>query len=157
MAHSVLRQYALLVLFIPPPPSWDGTLDNTAAPVHTPFPFVHKPNTFDDHRIVMPVGWDSWDLAARGGVEGDKSDLLSARDESSRCWTTGFVVDVATRTRAGSYGRSGRWGFAVAGSGAGCAEALHAGTSKEEHTRLSHARSRRRFAVSGAAALLGGP
>ena len=88
MAHNVLRQYALHVLFVSPPPSSDGTLNNTAAPVHTPFPFVHKPNTLDDHRIVMPVGWDSWDLTARGGVERDKSDLL--RRVSSR-------VDVGQR------------------------------------------------------------
>ena len=88
MTHNVLCQYALLDLFVPPPPSSEGTLDNTAAPVHTPFPFVHKPNTLDDHRIVMPVGWDSWDLAARGGVGRDKSDLL--RHASSR-------VDVGQR------------------------------------------------------------
>ena len=35
----------------------DGTLDNTAAPVRYLFPFVHKPNTLDGDRIVVPAGW----------------------------------------------------------------------------------------------------
>ena len=35
------------------------TLDNNAAPVRNPFPFVHKSNTLDGDRIVVPVGWDS--------------------------------------------------------------------------------------------------
>ena len=36
-----------------------GTLDNTAAPVRNPTPFVHKSNTLLGDRIVVPVGWDS--------------------------------------------------------------------------------------------------
>ena len=36
--------------------SLDSTLDNTAAPVRNPFPFVHEPNTIDGDRIVVPAG-----------------------------------------------------------------------------------------------------
>ena len=28
--------------------------------MRNPFPFVHKPNTLDRDRIVVPGGWDSW-------------------------------------------------------------------------------------------------
>ena len=30
------------------------------APVRNLFPFMHKPNTLDRDRIVVPAGWDSW-------------------------------------------------------------------------------------------------
>lgn len=30
------------------------------APVRNLFPFLHKPNTLDRDRIVVPAGWDSW-------------------------------------------------------------------------------------------------
>ena len=30
------------------------------APVRNLFPFLHKPNTLDRDRIVIPAGWDSW-------------------------------------------------------------------------------------------------
>ena len=59
MTLSVLRQYALHVLFVSPLPFSDGTLDNTAAPARNPFPFVHKSNILDGDRIVVPGGWDS--------------------------------------------------------------------------------------------------
>ncbi|KAH9967043.1 dynein light intermediate chain-domain-containing protein [Lactifluus volemus] len=57
---NVLRQYALHVLFVPPAPASDGLLDGTTAPARNPFPFLHKPNTLDRDRIVVPAGWDSW-------------------------------------------------------------------------------------------------
>jgi len=55
-----LRQYALHALFVPPAPAPDGALDGVAAPARNPFPFLHKPNTLDRDRIVVPAGWDSW-------------------------------------------------------------------------------------------------
>ena len=61
MTLNILRQYAFHVLFVPPVPSPDGTLDDTAAPVRNPFPFVHKPNTHDGNRSVMLVGRDNSD------------------------------------------------------------------------------------------------
>jgi dynein cytoplasmic 1 light intermediate chain len=57
---NVLRQYALHTLFVPPAPAPDGALDGAAAPARNPFPFLHKPNTLDRDRIVVPAGWDSW-------------------------------------------------------------------------------------------------
>jgi len=57
---NVLRQYALHALFVPPAPAPDGTLDGAAAPARNPFPFLHKPNTLDRDRIIVPAGWDSW-------------------------------------------------------------------------------------------------
>jgi dynein light intermediate chain 1 len=55
-----LRQYVLHTLFAPPAPAPDGALDGAAAPARNPFPFLHKPNTLDRDRIVVPAGWDSW-------------------------------------------------------------------------------------------------
>lgn len=55
MTLNALRQYALHVLFVYPAPSPDDTLDNTAAPVRYLFPFVHKPNTLDGDRIIVPA------------------------------------------------------------------------------------------------------
>ncbi|KAN0140433.1 hypothetical protein V8E53_001642 [Lactarius tabidus] len=52
---NVLRQCALNVLFVPPALSPDGALDSTIAPIS----FIHKPNTLDRDRIVVPAGWDS--------------------------------------------------------------------------------------------------
>ena len=57
---NVLRQYALHTLFVPPAPAPDGAFDGAAAPARNPFPFLHKPNTLDRDRIVVPAGWDSW-------------------------------------------------------------------------------------------------
>jgi len=57
---NVLRQYVLHTLFAPPAPAPDGALDGAAAPARNPFPFLHKPNTLDRDRIVVPAGWDSW-------------------------------------------------------------------------------------------------
>jgi hypothetical protein len=62
---NFLRQYALHVLFIPPAPSANGALDSTAAPVHNPFPFVHKLSTLDRDRIIVSTGWDSWGKTRR--------------------------------------------------------------------------------------------
>ena len=56
MTFNALRQYALHVLFASPTPSSDDTLDNTAAPVRDPFPFVYKPNTLEGDLIVVPAG-----------------------------------------------------------------------------------------------------
>jgi dynein light intermediate chain 1 len=28
--------------------------------MRNPFPFVHKSNTLDCDRIIVPAGWDSW-------------------------------------------------------------------------------------------------
>jgi dynein light intermediate chain 1, cytosolic len=58
---SVLRQYALHMLFIPPAPQ-PGMASSTeaSAPIRNPFPFSHKSNTLDRDRIVVPAGWDSW-------------------------------------------------------------------------------------------------
>lgn len=55
MTLNALRQYALHVLFVYLAPSPDGTLDNTAAPLRYLFPFVHKPNTLDGDRIIVPA------------------------------------------------------------------------------------------------------
>jgi len=57
---NTLRQYALHALFVPPAPAPDGALDGVAAPARNLFPFLHKPNTLDRDRIVVPAGWDSW-------------------------------------------------------------------------------------------------
>lgn len=61
---NVLRQYALHALFVPPAPAPDGALDGSAASARNPFPFLHKPNTLDRDRIVVPAGWDSWGKTA---------------------------------------------------------------------------------------------
>ena len=57
---NVLRQYALHTLFIPPAPAPEGAADGAAASARNPFPFLHKPNTLDRDRVVVPAGWDSW-------------------------------------------------------------------------------------------------
>ncbi|KAE9409855.1 hypothetical protein BT96DRAFT_953209 [Gymnopus androsaceus JB14] len=53
---SVMRQYTLHTLFVPPAPSPTGG----EAPTRNPFPFIHRPNTLDRDRVVIPAGWDSW-------------------------------------------------------------------------------------------------
>ena len=68
MTLNVLHQYALRVLFVSPAPSLDVTLDNTAAPVRNPFPFVHKPNTIDGDRIIVPAGHGLGRLGLDRGV-----------------------------------------------------------------------------------------
>ncbi len=55
---QILRQHALHLLFMPPPPS--NSVTGGEAPARNPFPFDHKPNTLDRDRIVVPAGWDSW-------------------------------------------------------------------------------------------------
>ena len=82
---NVLRQYTLHVLFVPPAPSPDGALDSTAAPVRNPFPFVHKPNTLDRDRIVVPAGWDSWGkiVVLRDGFDAKAWGEAWERDLSS--------------------------------------------------------------------------
>lgn len=69
---QVLRQYILHLLFIPPAPS-PAALSTTdaTAPIKNPFPFLHKPNTLDRDRIVVPAGWDSWGkiVVLRDGFE----------------------------------------------------------------------------------------
>ncbi|KAN0140374.1 Dynein light intermediate chain (DLIC) domain containing protein [Lactarius tabidus] len=82
---NVLRQYALHTLFVPSAPSPDGTLDSTAAPVRNPFPFVHKPNTLDRDRIVVPAGWDSWGkiVVLRDGFDAKAWGEAWERDLSS--------------------------------------------------------------------------
>ncbi|TCD69233.1 hypothetical protein EIP91_008336 [Steccherinum ochraceum] len=57
---QVLRQYALHMLFMPPAPSPAMAGSEAPAPTRNPFPFLHKPNTLDRDRIVIPSGWDSW-------------------------------------------------------------------------------------------------
>jgi dynein light intermediate chain 1 len=57
---NVLRQYALHTLFIPPAPAPEGAPEGAAASPRNPFPFLHKPNTLDRDRVVVPAGWDSW-------------------------------------------------------------------------------------------------
>ena len=49
-------------------PSSDDTLDNTAAPVRDPFPFVHKPNTLEGDLIVVPAGCGLGRLGQDRGV-----------------------------------------------------------------------------------------
>lgn len=56
---QVLRQYVLHLLFAPPAPS-PGLTTDAVAPVRNLFPFLHKANTLDRDRIVVPTGWDSW-------------------------------------------------------------------------------------------------
>ena len=55
---QILRQHALHLLFMPPAPTPSSS--EAQAPVRNLFPFVHKPNTLDRDRIVVPAGWDSW-------------------------------------------------------------------------------------------------
>ena len=55
---TVLRQFALHFLFVPPAPAPHGTLHGTAAPVRNPLPFVHKRNPFLHDGILVPVGCD---------------------------------------------------------------------------------------------------
>ncbi|KAH8094829.1 dynein light intermediate chain-domain-containing protein [Cristinia sonorae] len=57
---QVVRQYALHMLFAPPAPSPTMAGNEAPAPIRNPFPFLHKPNTLDRDRIVIPAGWDSW-------------------------------------------------------------------------------------------------
>ena len=70
---QVLRQYVLHLLFIPPAPSPASLSSTTDVPIplKNPFPFLHKPNTLDRDRIVVPAGWDSWGKIAvlRDGFE----------------------------------------------------------------------------------------
>ena len=61
------------------------------APVCNLFPFVHKPNTLDRDRIVVPAGWDSWSKISvmRNGFdtkmwgEAWERDLESGEQETS--------------------------------------------------------------------------
>ena len=57
---SVLRQYALHLLFTPPAPSPSFSGNDVPAPARNPFPFPHRPNTLDRDRVLVPAGWDSW-------------------------------------------------------------------------------------------------
>src|SRR5260370_37985006 len=52
-----LPQYALHTLFVSPAPAPDGALDGATAPARNPFPFLHKRNTLDRDRFVVPAGW----------------------------------------------------------------------------------------------------
>ncbi|KIK63873.1 hypothetical protein GYMLUDRAFT_40961 [Collybiopsis luxurians FD-317 M1] len=99
---SVLRQYTLHTLFVPPAPSVssqiNGDLANPSAnpssnPVRNPFPFLHRPNTLDRDRVVVPAGWDSWGKITvlrefdpgvwGGGWERDLESMDGGRDEDS--------------------------------------------------------------------------
>jgi len=42
------------------PPAPIPSSSEAQAPVRNLFPFMHKPNTLDRDRIVVPAGWDSW-------------------------------------------------------------------------------------------------
>ena len=42
------------------PPAPMPSSSEAQAPICNLFPFVHKPNTLDRDRIVVPAGWDSW-------------------------------------------------------------------------------------------------
>jgi dynein light intermediate chain 1 len=55
---QILRQHALHLLFMPPAPLPSSA--EAQVPVRNLFPFMHKPNTLDRERIVVPAGWDSW-------------------------------------------------------------------------------------------------
>ncbi|KAN0140382.1 hypothetical protein V8E53_001591, partial [Lactarius tabidus] len=54
-------------------------------PVRNPFPFVHKPNTLDRDRIVVPAGWDSWGkiVVLRDGFDAKAWGEAWERDLSS--------------------------------------------------------------------------
>ena len=77
-----------------PAPSPDGALDSTAAPVRNPFPFVHKPNTLDRDRIVVPAGWVSWGKIAvlRDGFDakavGARHGNVICRPRPESAWMT---------------------------------------------------------------------
>lgn len=59
------------MLFIPPAPPPASLSTDAPAPTKNPFPFLHKPNTLDRDRIVVPAGWDSWGkiVVLRDGFE----------------------------------------------------------------------------------------
>ena len=78
---SILRQHALHLLFIPPPPSSDAGISRN------PFPFVHKPNALDRDRINIPTGWDSW----------GKIGILREGFES-RTWGDAWEYDLDSQT-----------------------------------------------------------
>ncbi|KAI9457300.1 dynein light intermediate chain-domain-containing protein [Russula earlei] len=90
---NILRQYTLHVLFVPPAPAPDGALDGVAAPARNPFPFLHKPNTLDRDRIVVPAGWDSWGKIAvlRDGFD-------------AKAWGEAWEYDLSSES--GASGRS---------------------------------------------------
>ena len=53
--------------------------------MRNPFPFVHKPNTLDRDRIVVPGGWDSWGkiVVLRDGFDAKAWGEAWERDLSS--------------------------------------------------------------------------
>jgi len=57
---SILRQYALHLLLTPSTPSPVIGSTEPPAPSRNPFPFLHRPNTLDRDRVLVPTGWDSW-------------------------------------------------------------------------------------------------
>ena len=56
-------------------PFTDGALDN-AARVRNALPFVHRPNTLDCDRIVVPAGGVAQQFRRKGGGEAWEHDLL---------------------------------------------------------------------------------
>ncbi|KAH8830275.1 dynein light intermediate chain-domain-containing protein [Flagelloscypha sp. PMI_526] len=102
---SILRQYALHLLFLPPAPSPAAAAGNEpVAPVRNPFPFNHKPNALDRDRVLIPIGWDSWgkigvlrdgfDARAWGeGLEEDLSEEPEADVDGAKRMYEGLVQD----------------------------------------------------------------
>lgn len=72
----------------PAPPPGQTVGGEVQAPVRNLFPFMHKPNTLDRDRIVVPAGWDSWGKIAvlRDGFDakmwGEAWDADLETDES---------------------------------------------------------------------------
>ena len=50
----------MLSMPLAPQPGMMTGADGAATVARNPFPFMHKPNTLDRDRIVVPAGWDSW-------------------------------------------------------------------------------------------------
>ena len=95
----------------------DGALDNTVAPACNAFPFVHKPNTHDQHRIVVPTGWCCATVSTQKWGKAWEHDLFDAK-------LTQTAAPTARCTR--SAGRRTRQGFAL---GVGLREHASAPTS----------------------------
>ena len=81
------------------------------APVRKLFPFVHRPNTLDRDRIVVPIGWDSWGkisvlrdgFDAKAWGEAWERDLEGETETGAKRLYANLVPDQGSKVRNNTF------------------------------------------------------